>query len=210
MTNNSREENGLANQRLSTADQGHGARSQGRRATSAWKPLETRPHHVSGAPGDSGAGASHRTVQAWMDSREKTARDGTPEPKKEVKSNHCDGTPEPKNEKSGPTAGRKRATTAGKSGPTSIANCRRTEGSQPSVKQTTNNHHSYRDPQTQITQQDGRDARQSSTEAPTVQTMLKDRKLSSRSSSRKPSRSLSQRRGRLDSEDRGDSSITVQ
>ena len=95
----------------------------------------------------------------------------------------------------------KRATTAGKSGPTagkkSIANCR----------QTTNNHHSYRGSrQTQITQQDGRDARQSSTETMTVQTVLKDRKLSSHSSSRKPSRSLSQRRGRLDSEDRGDSS----
>ena len=54
----------------------------------AWKPLETRPHHVSGARGDSGADASHRTVQAWMDSREKTAREGTPEPKNE-KSNHC-------------------------------------------------------------------------------------------------------------------------
>ena len=26
----------------------------------AWKPLETRPHHVSGARGDSGADASHR------------------------------------------------------------------------------------------------------------------------------------------------------
>ena len=49
-----------------------------------WKPLETRPHnHVSGARGDSGADASHRTVQAWMDSREKTAREGTPEPKNE-------------------------------------------------------------------------------------------------------------------------------
>ena len=108
---------------------------------------------------------------------------------------------------------KKRATTAEKSGPTagkkSIANCRRTEGSQPSVKQTTNNHHSYRDLQTQTTQQDGRDARQSSTEAPTVQTMLKDRKLSSRSSSRKPSRSLFQRRGRLDSEDRGDYSAMM-
>ena len=54
----------------------------------AWKPLETRPHHVSGARGDSGTGASHRTVQTWMDSREKTARGGTPETKKE-KGNHC-------------------------------------------------------------------------------------------------------------------------
>ena len=50
--------------------------------------MEKRPHHVSGARGDSGAGALDRTVQAWMDSREITARDGTPEPKKE-KSNHC-------------------------------------------------------------------------------------------------------------------------
>ena len=52
----------------------------------AWKPLETRPHHVSGARGDSGADASHRTVQAWMGSNEKTAREGTPEPKKRQKS----------------------------------------------------------------------------------------------------------------------------
>ena len=47
---------------------------------------------------------------------------------------------------------KKRATTAGKSGPTagtkSIANCRQTEGSWPSVKQTTNNHHSCRSPDT--------------------------------------------------------------
>ena len=43
-----------------------------------------------------------------------------------------------------------------------------------------------------------------------IQTVFKDRKLSSHSSSRKSSRSLSQRRGRLDSEGRGDSSITVQ
>ena len=82
----------------------------------AWKPLETRPHHVSGARGDSGAGASHRTVQAWMDSREKQPGKGPQNPRT------------------------KRATTAGKSGPTagkkSIANCR----------QTTNNHHSYRGP----------------------------------------------------------------
>ena len=133
----------------------------------AWKPLETRPHHVSGARGDSGADASHRTVQGPQNPR------------------------------------MKRATTAGKSGPTagkkSIANCR----------QTTNNHHSYRGPPDTDHQQDGRDARQISTEALTDQTVLKDRKLSSHSSSRKPSRSLSQRRGRLDSEDRGDSSITV-
>ena len=53
-----------------------------------WKPLETRPHHVSGARGDSGADASHWTVQAWMDSREKTSKEGTPVPKNE-KNNHC-------------------------------------------------------------------------------------------------------------------------
>ena len=43
---------------------------------------------MSAARGDSGADASHRKVQAWMDSREKTAREGTPEPKNE-NSNHC-------------------------------------------------------------------------------------------------------------------------
>ena len=84
-----------------------------------WKPLETRHHHVSGARGDSGADASHRTAQAWMDSREKTAREGTPEPKNDKSSQlqankeqspfktARDGTPEPENEKSGPAAGRK-------------------------------------------------------------------------------------------------------
>ena len=84
---------------------------------------------------------------------------------------------------------KKRATIAGKSGPTagkkSIGNCR----------QTTNNHHSYRDPQTQITQRDGRDVRQSSTEALTVQTVHDDRKLSSHSSTRAPSRSAQRQIG---------------
>ena len=146
----------------------------------AWKPLETRPHHVSGARGDSGADVSHRQCRHGWTQEKKQPGKGPQNPRM------------------------KRATTAGKSGPTagkkSIANCR----------QTTNTHHSYRGPQTQITQQDGRDARQSSTEALMIQTVFKDRKLSSHSSSRKSSRSLSQRRGRLDSEDRGDSSITVQ
>ena len=70
--------------------------------TSVWKPLETRPHHyVSGARGDSGADASHRTVQAWMDSDEKQPGKGTPEPKKRQKSTaNC-------RRKSGPTAGKK-------------------------------------------------------------------------------------------------------
>ena len=71
------------NQETSTADQARRCAN-----SMAWKPLETRPHHVSGARGDSGADASHRTVQAWMDSREKTSREGTPVPKNE-KSNHC-------------------------------------------------------------------------------------------------------------------------
>ena len=43
-------------------------------------------------PRGRGASVPHRTVQARVDSEDKTARDGTPEPK---------------NEKSGPTAGRK-------------------------------------------------------------------------------------------------------
>ena len=157
----------------------------------AWKPLETRPHHVSGARGDSGADVSHRTVQAWMDSREKKQPGKGPQnPRK------------------------KRATTAEKSGPTAGKKSIPTAGGQRAVSLRSNKQRTItiriEAPQTQITQQDSRNARQSSTEALTVQTVLKDRKLSSHSSSRKPSRSLSQRRGRLDSEDRGDSSITVQ
>ena len=47
-----------------------------------WKPLETRPHHVSGARGDSGADASHRQCRHGWTQTKKTAREGTPEPKK--------------------------------------------------------------------------------------------------------------------------------
>ena len=136
-------------------------------------------------PRGRGAGAWHRTVQAWMDSRENNSQGR--DPRTQDREEHSQLQAEEHNQQ----AGKK-----------SIANCRQTEGSQPTVRQTTNDHHSYRGPQTQITQQDGRDARQSSTEALTVQTVLKYLKLSSRSSSRKPSRSLFQRRGRLDSKDR--------
>ena len=54
----------------------------------AWKPLETRPHHVSGARGVAAQVSRHRTVQAWMDSKE-TAREGTPEPKTEKSIANC-------------------------------------------------------------------------------------------------------------------------
>ena len=64
------------NQETSTADQGQ--------KVYTLNGLEA----LGGARGDSGADASHRTVQAWMGSREKRAREGTPEPKNE-KSNHC-------------------------------------------------------------------------------------------------------------------------
>ena len=47
-----------------------------------WKPLETRPHHVSGARGDSGADASHRQCRHGWTQTKKIAREGTPEPKK--------------------------------------------------------------------------------------------------------------------------------
>ena len=40
---------------------------------------------MSGARGDSGADASHRTVQAWMGSNEKTAREGTPRTQEKAK-----------------------------------------------------------------------------------------------------------------------------
>ena len=48
-TRNSREEIGLANQVTSTTEHGHGARSRERHADVGLKPLETRPHLVSGA-----------------------------------------------------------------------------------------------------------------------------------------------------------------
>ena len=44
--------------------------------------LEALGNNVSGARGDSGADASHRTVQAWMGSDEKTAREGPQNPRK--------------------------------------------------------------------------------------------------------------------------------
>ena len=64
----------------------------------ARKPLETRPHRRERCPRGRGASASHRTVQAWVDSKKK--QPGM-------------GPPEPKNEKCGPTAG-------GNSGPTAV------------------------------------------------------------------------------------------
>ena len=48
-----------------------------------WKPLETRPHHVSGARGDSGVDVSHKQCRhGWTQIKRKTAREGTSEPKK--------------------------------------------------------------------------------------------------------------------------------
>ena len=76
-----------------------------------WSRGARRPRDVSGARRDSGADASHRTVQAWMDSREKTAREGTPQPKNE-KSNHC-GKERTYSwvRRAGPTAGKQRTIT---------------------------------------------------------------------------------------------------
>ena len=135
---------------------------------------------MSGARGDSGADASHRTVQAWMDSREKTAWEGTPEPKKE-KSNHC---------------GKERTFSWQKEHSQLQANNEQS----PFVSRHPDTDHSTRRQRRQAKQHRGADGSD----------RLKDRKLSSHSSSRKPSRSLSQCRGRLYSEDRGDSSISVQ
>ena len=54
--------------------------------TSAWKPLETRAHNnVSGAPRGSGANASHRTVQAWMDSDGKNSQGRDPRTQEKAK-----------------------------------------------------------------------------------------------------------------------------
>ena len=168
MKNISREENGLANQETSTADQGQKVYK-----VNGLEALETRPHHVSGARGDSGADASHRTVQAWMDSREKKVREGTEEPKNE-KSNHC---------------GKERTYSwLGEHSQLQANNEQSPFVSRPPRHCSLNK----------------------MAEALTIQTVLKDRKLSSHSSSGKPSRSLSQRRGRLDSKDRGRIFITVQ
>ena len=52
-----------------------------------------------------------------------------------------DGTPEPTKEKSGPTAGRKEQPIGPTAGKKSIANCRRTEGNQPSSQRERGNNH---------------------------------------------------------------------
>ena len=90
------------NKGTSMAEQGHGARSQRRQASQtlmtpqdqARKPLETRPHRRERCPRGRGASASHWKVQVRMDSNEKKARDGTPDPRKK---------------RAWPTAGRQRA-----------------------------------------------------------------------------------------------------
>ena len=92
----------------------------------------------------------------------------------------------------------KRATTAGKSGPTAG------KKSKHSQLQANNEQSPF------VSRPPRHRSLNKMTQALTIQTVLKDRKLSSHSSSRKPSRSLSQRRGRLNSENRGRIFITVQ
>ena len=48
----------------------------------AWKPLETRLHHVSGARGDSGAGASHRQCRNGLTKTKKQPGKGPQNPRK--------------------------------------------------------------------------------------------------------------------------------
>ena len=77
VTNISREENGLANQETSTADQGqkvyklNGLEALGNKAS----PRERCPRRQRRR-------CLAQAVQAWTDSNEETAREGTPEPKK--------------------------------------------------------------------------------------------------------------------------------
>ena len=149
-------------------------------------------------PRGRGASASHRTVQTWMDSTErKTASDGTPEPK------------------SGPTAGRKEQQLRERADEQRVKRAWPTAGRQGAIslqsqeRGTSVSHIKVH--QTQCTHQDRGDARCDGTraQAPTVQTVLKAWKLSSRSSSTRTSGSLSRCRGSLDSEDCGDSSVGV-
>ena len=48
----------------------------------AWKPLETRPHHESGARGDSGADASHRQCRHGRTQTKKQLGKGPQNPRK--------------------------------------------------------------------------------------------------------------------------------
>ena len=96
-------------------------------------PSKQRLTDVSGARGV--AAPVPRMGQCRHEYSEKTSRDGTPRTQERKERTH---------------RSRKRATTAGKSGPTagkkSMANCRRSGGKQPSVKETGNNHELYQDP----------------------------------------------------------------
>ena len=112
-----------------------------------------------------------------------------------------DGTPVPKNDKSGPTAGKK-----------SMANCRRTEGNQPSVKETGKNHQSDRDRpdtvhstrswrrQVRRSARTGPDSADSAQSVQARQSQFIDEDIET---------SLSRRRCSPDSEDRVDSSVAV-
>ena len=76
-TNNSREEVGLISH--AALDGRAGPRCTIARTTwetLVWKPLETRPHHVSGARGDSGANVSHRQCRhGWTQTKNSQGRD---------------------------------------------------------------------------------------------------------------------------------------
>ena len=77
MTNVSREENGLANQETSTADQG-----QKKYKLNDLEALGNKASPRERCPRGQRRRCLAQAVQAWMDSNEKTAREGTPEPKK--------------------------------------------------------------------------------------------------------------------------------
>ena len=92
--NVSREEKGLANQETSTADQG-----QKKYKLNDLEALGNKASPRERCPRGQRRRCLAQAVQAWMDSNEKTAREGTPEPKK--------------SQRAQPTAGKRAYPTAG-------------------------------------------------------------------------------------------------
>ena len=76
-TNNSREEVGLISHAASTADQGHKVYQ-----LNDLEALGNKASPRERCPRGQRRRCLAQAVQAWMDSNEKTAREGTPEPKK--------------------------------------------------------------------------------------------------------------------------------
>ena len=179
-TNNSREEIGLISHVASTAEQGHGVRTQW--PGSPWKQGLT---DVSGARGV--AAPVPRTGQCRHEWTQKKKQPGL-------------GPQIPRKKRAQPTAGRQRAISF---------QSKRQERTISRIKIPPDTVHSTRSWERQVRRNAKFPLVKAAHRPRQSRQRLEVGSLSSRSSSTRPSRSLSRRRGSPDSEDRGDSSVAV-